>query len=597
MTPSLRGCLSSCGGTVRTRCSDVARLLSPVLGGFARQPSAGGPATVPCPIAPTPSRQATTARVAGLRDLPTSSTPLPPLGGGAPAAQARQEADDGFVAPLPEEWAQHELLMAGCEPGKQLNVAVLLSGGVDSSLALRLLVAAGHRCRAFYLQIWFQEDFRNFWDACPWEEDLEYARKVCDSLGVPLEVVPLTTEYWDRVVSSSVAEIREGRTPNPDIWCNSRVKFGAFYDYLDRTHGAAFDRVASGHYARVERGHAAAAAGGAAAEAAGEAAASRAQQEAAAGAEERRRSGGAASGSSRGQGPEHGNGSRNGNGGAAVGRQEEEEVRLLLTPDAVKDQTYFLANLSPRQLARVMFPLGCLTKSQVRKLAAAADLANKNRKDSQGICFLGKVKFHEFVREHLGEWPGPILEAETGQPLGVHAGYWFYTVGQRGGIKLPGGPWYVVAKDTLHNAVLVSRQYYDGGKARNAFACGPFNWLSPDVRPQDESVAGTLYVKVRHGPNMYRCWLELHEKPSTYGTDIFTDGAGDAYGTVVLEANDQGLAAGQYAVLYQGGRCLGSAVITGTVEAPPALAAAAAAAVAAAAATAGVPPAALKAAL
>ncbi|EFJ52607.1 hypothetical protein VOLCADRAFT_55676, partial [Volvox carteri f. nagariensis] len=382
-------------------------------------------------------------------------------------------------------------------PGSRLNVAVLLSGGVDSSLALRLLRAAGHTCHAFYLQIWFQEDFRNFWGACPWEEDLQYARQVCESLGVPLEVVPLTTEYWDRVVSGSVEEIRAGRTPNPDMWCNSRVKFGAFYDYLDRTYGAAFDRVASGHYARVER---------------------------------------------------------------VPRRSSPAEVRLLLTPDAVKDQTYFLANLSPRQLSRVMFPLGCLTKSQVRKLAAAADLANKNRKDSQGICFLGKVKFHEFVREHLGEWPGPILEAETGQPLGLHQGYWFYTVGQRGGIKLPGGPWYVVAKDTLRNAVLVSRQYYDADKQRNTFTCGPFNWLDAATRPDPDPRAGPLFVKVRHGPSMYCCELRLHDArgDGSYGND--------SYGTVVLAQNDQGLAAGQYAVFYQDGRCLGCAVIQETVD-------------------------------
>jgi tRNA-specific 2-thiouridylase len=101
-------------------------------------------------------------------------------------------------------------------------VAVLVSGGVDSSLALKLVTAAGHQATAFYLQIWFQEDFRNFWDACPWEEDLSYAQQVCEALGVPLVVVPLTQQYWDRVVAHSVAEIKQGRTPNPDMLCNSR---------------------------------------------------------------------------------------------------------------------------------------------------------------------------------------------------------------------------------------------------------------------------------------------------------------------------------------------------------------------------------------
>jgi hypothetical protein len=169
-----------------------------------------------------------------------------------------------------------------CERGaRPLRVAALVSGGVDSSVALHLLRDAGHDVTAFYLQIWFQEDFRfvclwalvavvvvccllfvvcffvvalsppsrssrrpssppnppkntrcathththaprNFWDACPWEEDLGYARAVCDALGVPLRVVPLTDAYWARVVAASVAEIKAGRTPNPDVLCNSR---------------------------------------------------------------------------------------------------------------------------------------------------------------------------------------------------------------------------------------------------------------------------------------------------------------------------------------------------------------------------------------
>lgn len=137
----------------------------------------------------------------------------------APHEQQQQHL---HIPPL-DAWGQDAFLMSGCEPDSApLRVAVLVSGGVDSSLALKLVTAAGHAATAFYLQIWFQEDFRNFWDACPWEEDLQYAQAVCDDLGVPLVVVPLTQQYWDRVVSHSVAEIKEGRTPNPDMLCNSR---------------------------------------------------------------------------------------------------------------------------------------------------------------------------------------------------------------------------------------------------------------------------------------------------------------------------------------------------------------------------------------
>ncbi|PRW20746.1 tRNA-specific 2-thiouridylase [Chlorella sorokiniana] len=448
---------------------------------------------------PPPAAAAAEELLLGARPLVLPTVPIP-------------EADQ---LPPFQEWHRHPELLTGCEPdAAPLQVAVLLSGGVDSSLALHLLKAAGHHVTAFYLQIWFQEDFRNFWDACPWEEDLAYCQAVCKRLGVELRMVPLTDQYWDRVVAHCISEIRQGRTPNPDVLCNSRVKFGAFYEYLEKEHGAAFDRVASGHYARLERGPVAgiAAAPAGAAGQAGEAAAQLpplAQQQ-------------------------------------QQCEEQQQDVRLALTPDAVKDQTYFLAHLSQRQLARTLFPLGHLTKPQVRALAEAADLPNKARKDSQGICFLGKVKFSEFVREHLGEWPGPIVEEESDEVVGYHRGFWFHTVGQRKGIPLSGGPWYVTRKDPHHNAVYVSRQYHEHAHRRDAFTCGPISWCSA-ARPDP---ALPLFCKVRHGPHMYGCQLEAS-----------SDGSSEL--RVTLDGNDQGLAAGQFAVFYQAGVCLGSAVITG----------------------------------
>jgi tRNA-specific 2-thiouridylase len=186
---------------------------------------------------------------------------------------------------------------------------MLLSGGVDSSVALNLVAASGHAVTAFYLQIWFQEDFRNFWDACPWEEDLAYARAVCDQARVKLVVIPLTKEYWERVVAHSLAEIKAGRTPNPDVLCNSRIKFGAFLEHIGTKYGGAFDRVASGHYARIHR---------------------------------------------------H-NGSGGGGGGSSGGSASQAALPaplLCLSEDGAKDQTYFLAGLSQAQLRAAMFPLG-----------------------------------------------------------------------------------------------------------------------------------------------------------------------------------------------------------------------------------------------
>jgi tRNA-specific 2-thiouridylase len=117
------------------------------------------------------------------------------------------------------------------------------------------------------------------------------------------------------------------------------------------------------------------------------------------------------------------------------------------------------------------------------------------RKDSQGICFLGKVKFSEFISQHLGDRPGNLIEIESGTIVGRHRGFWFHTIGQRQGLGLPGGPWYVAAKDASRNVVYISRRYHDADKRRNAFRVGGFNWLG-DARPGQGATAG-VRVKVR----------------------------------------------------------------------------------------------------
>jgi len=538
---------------------------------------------------------------------------------------ADDAADDDARRPPPPPdlpfhlWHTDAALMAGCEPcvgphaarapqqpaPRRLRVAVLLSGGVDSSVALRLAQAAGHEVEAFYLQIWFEEDFRNTWDACPWEEDLAYARAVAEGppqerqgrLGagggggapagagppppppdplhpppVPLTVVPLTRDYWRRVVRESVAEMRRGRTPNPDVLCNSRVKFGAFCAFLERERPGAFDRVASGHYARLLRaGEAGGREAGGAADGQGEAGHEAARAEQAGG------DAPAASAAAAAAAAAAASASR----WAALAGAAPGEAVLALTPDAVKDQTYFLAALSRAQVERAMFPIAALPKARVRALARSARLPTSVRPDSQGICFLGKVRFPEFVREHLGAWPGPLVavvddedEGEEGDGgeradgegrrrrrrrrrrsgrspsrprgrratvVGAHEGFWFYTVGQRAGIRLPGGPWYVSRKDPRLNVVEVSRsrpggsggdergqeqeeeeqeqeeeeeeeeERREGGGAAalsstSSFFCGPVNWLSgarPVFGESSAEAVPPLLVKVRHGPNTH----------------------------------------------------------------------------------------------
>jgi len=469
----------------------------------------------------------------------------------AQAAATSQEASEmeRMWRLPPHDWKPHPTLLSGCEPDSApLRVAVLLSGGVDSSLALRLAQAAGHHVTAFYLQIWFVEDFRNTWDACPWEADLAFCTEVCQQAGVPLEAVPLSQQYWDRVVTHSIAEIRAGHTPNPDVMCNARVKFGAFFEYLEKAHPGRFDRIASGHYAAVAHG--------------------------------------------------------------------PQGAVLSAAADPVKDQTYFLAHLSQAQLARCMFPLAPLTKAAVRQLAAAAALPTQSRPDSQGICFLGKVRHSEFVKEHLGEWPGPLMDADTNEVLGFHSGYWFHTIGQRKGVPLHTGPWYVVRKNIDYNAVYISRTYEDPHKMRNGFRCGPFNWLA-GAAPSDPAPR-LRRCKVRHGEEMYDCNVTLldasgdpvqspsgpdrgnHSSPmsametglppsdsclsgthedggsSASGGEeplhmqpVGWDGSGEQSAMVALSGRDQGMAPGQYAVFYDGTTCIASAMILEPLDLHP----------------------------
>ncbi len=348
-----------------------------------------------------------------------------------------------------------------------MKIAVLLSGGVDSSVAMRLLKDQGHDLTAFYLKIWLQDEF-SFLGECPWEEDLKYARGACRQAGVPLEVIPLQTEYWETVVTYTISEIKEGRTPNPDIFCNSLIKFGQFYDKID----SSFEKVASGHYARVEL--------------------------------------------------------KNG------------KYQLSMSPDPIKDQTYFLAYLSQRQLSRAMFPIGSYNKSEVRDLAHQYQLPTMDRRDSQGICFLGQIKFNEFVKHHLGEIKGEIIDSGSGKKLGDHNGYYFYTIGQRSGLGLSGGPWYVVKKDVKENLVYVSRED-QALREKDFFTAGKFNWISEE-RPSTND----LKVKIRHGAKMFSCQL------------TFSD---DDTAEIKLDRPDQGIAPGQFAVFYQSDLCLGSGII------------------------------------
>ena len=269
------------------------------------------------------------------------------------------------------------------------KVVVGLSGGVDSSVSAWLLKEQGYEVIGLFMKNWEDDDDSEY---CSSRQDFIDATSVADVVGIDIEAVNFAKEYKDRVFSNFLEEYSAGRTPNPDILCNSEIKFRAFLDHAMRM-GA--DWIATGHYARVQR-------------------------------------------------PE------------GVGGPTE----LLRGIDPGKDQSYFLHRLSQEQIARVLFPVGNMFKTDVRRIAEAIGLPNAKKKDSTGICFIGERPLREFLNRYLPTQPGPIRTPD-GKVVGEHVGLAFYTLGQRKGIGVggqhdsTGEPWFVAKKDLKTNTLWI----------------------------------------------------------------------------------------------------------------------------------------------
>ena len=352
-----------------------------------------------------------------------------------------------------------------------MRIATLLSGGVDSSVAVHLLKEAGYTPDLFYIKIGSNDDDELH---CTSEEDIEMATLIAHKYGCKLEIVDLHRDYWDNVVAYTIDKVRKGLTPNPDVMCNKLIKFGVFEQRV----GHAYDKTATGHYATIT--------------------------------------------------------------------ERDGKVYLSAAKDPLKDQTDFLAQLDNLQVSKLMFPVGHLMKDEVRRIAAEASLPSAKRHDSQGICFLGKINYNDFIARYLGEKEGPIVEVETGRILGTHRGYWFHTVGQRKGLSLSGGPWYVVGKDVEANVVFVSKGYDTEKQYGREFVMRDFNFIT-DNPWESQSMPVDVTFKIRHTPEFTRGQL--------YRT-------GNGY-RIVSADKLQGIARGQFGVVYdaQSHICVGSGEI------------------------------------
>jgi tRNA-specific 2-thiouridylase len=352
-----------------------------------------------------------------------------------------------------------------------MNIATLLSGGVDSSVVVHLLKEAGYTPTLFYIKIGMDDDEMLH---CTSEEDIEMASLIARKYGCKLEIIDLHQDYWDNVVAYTIQKVKMGLTPNPDVMCNKLIKFGVFEQRV----GKDFDKTATGHYATTT--------------------------------------------------------------------EQNGKVFLSTAKDPIKDQTDFLAQINYLQVSKLMFPIGHLMKNEVRDIAQSAGLPSAKRQDSQGICFLGKINYNDFIRRYLGEKEGPIVEFETGKLIGKHKGYWFHTVGQRKGLGLSGGPWYVIKKDVAANIVFVSKGFEVETQYGYEFSMKDFHFITENVWGNSTQEFDITF-KIRHTPEF------------THGKILKTSEGFH----LISNQRLQGIAPGQFGVIYDAESkiCIGSGEI------------------------------------
>lgn len=357
---------------------------------------------------------------------------------------------------------------------KNKRVIIAMSGGVDSSVAA-LLLKNQFQVEGLFMKNWEEDDNESY---CQSIQDLADAQAVCDQLDIKLHKINFSAEYWDNVFQYFLEEYKIGRTPNPDILCNKKIKFDIFMDFCLQDLKADF--IATGHYVRKSN--------------------------------------------------------------------INDQNRLLRAIDKNKDQSYFLYTLNQKQLKNTIFPLGKLTKTEVRRIANQYNLITSKKKDSTGICFIGKRKFRNFLNRYLPNKPGNIVTI-NGNIIGRHQGIMYHTIGQRKGLGIGGiknsinAPWYVVNKDLKKNLLIVAQGYDNPHLMSKGMIVDQLHWY--DLKSLNKEIYCT--VKTRYRQTDIPCIIT----PKKDLTKI----------TVKLIIPITAVTPGQSAVFYHGDICLGGGII------------------------------------
>lgn len=387
------------------------------------------------------------------------------------------------------------------------KIAVGLSGGVDSSVAAYLLKEAGYDVFALFMQNW-HDITGTLHGECEWEEDLSVAKMVAKKIGIPFKFIDLSDTYRKDVVDYMFSEYSKGRTPNPDVLCNSKIKFDAF---LKAAQSMGADYVATGHYCR---------------------------------------------------------------GAEFVDENGNEVYRILAGVDGNKDQSYFLCQLNQKQLSKAIFPIGDIEKPRVREIARQAGLPSAEKKDSQGICFVGKVDLPVFLQQKLASKQGNVIEIfpefyenlkgypgyaipsseadeasveelskvyhykeSDGKKIGTHIGAQYYTIGQRKGLNIGGHkePIFIIDIVMETNTIYVGEGHHHPGLSRKALRidASEVHWIREDLKMTDGETRDYL-VRIRYRQPLQKAKLICK--------------GGDLY--ILFEEHQRGITPGQFAVWY-----------------------------------------------
>jgi tRNA-specific 2-thiouridylase len=387
------------------------------------------------------------------------------------------------------------------------KVVVGLSGGVDSSVSAYLLQQQGYEVIGMFMKNWHDETV-TLNNECPWIDDSNDALIIAQQLGIPFQVIDLSSEYKARIVDYMFEEYKQGRTPNPDILCNREIKFDAF---LNAAMQLGADYVATGHYCQKIT---------------------------------------------------HSDGSFGLGSGA----------------DANKDQSYFLCQLSQDQLAKALFPIGHLQKSEVRKIATEQGLVTADKKDSQGLCFVGKISLPDFLQQQLKPLKGKVIEIPAtneqykkyseseftennfnllarpfqynesdGIVVAEHTGAHYFTIGQRKGVKVGGRPLpsFVIGIDTVNNLVFTGQSDEHPGLNRKLLFIKKeeIHFISKMELEVGKPIA--LHLRIRYRQPLQNATLHLMEE-GLY---------------ILFEDLQKGIAPGQFAAWYKDNELIGSGVI------------------------------------